>query len=137
MVNETFKAKLENEIRIKAVRSSGKGGQNVNKVSSKIEILFDVFNSDLLTESQKNLIREKNITDKNGILRVTSQLSRSQFVNREDALKKLLVILKKSLKVPRKRIKTKPTVKSKQDRLKVKKIISEKKKMRKFGIDEN
>lgn len=137
MINETFKAKLENEIKIKAVRSSGKGGQNVNKVSTKIEILFDVINSGLLTEAQKKLIKEKNIPDKNGILRVTSQLSRSQFVNREDAIEKLFKILKNSLKVPRKRIKTKPTVKSGQDRLKEKKIISEKKKRRRFDVDEN
>lgn len=137
MINETFKAKLEKEIKVKAVRSGGKGGQNVNKVSTKIEILFDVINSELLTESQKNLMKLKNVADKNGIIRVTSQMSRSQFLNREDAFEKLIDILKKSLTIPRKRIKTKPTVISKQERLKEKKIISEKKKLRKLKNDEN
>lgn len=137
MINETFKAKLEKELTVKAVRSSGKGGQNVNKVSTKIEVIFDVNNSALLTESQKTLINKKNKTDKNGFIRVTSQKSRSQFLNREDAVEKLIDIIKKSVKSPRKRIKTKPTVKSGQERMKVKKIISEKKKMRKFNTDED
>lgn len=135
MINKTFKAKLESEILIKAVRSSGKGGQNVNKVSSKIEVMFDVRNSALLSDEQKKLIFSKNITDKNGFIRVTSQKYRSQFLNREDAVDKLLEILKNSFKVKRKRIKTKPSVISAQERLKEKRIISEKKKMRKINSD--
>ncbi|MBN1634652.1 MAG: aminoacyl-tRNA hydrolase [Ignavibacteria bacterium] len=136
MIDETFKAKLEKEIKIKAVRSSGKGGQNVNKVSSKIELIFDVNSSLLLTEEQKRIILEKNITDKKGCIRITSQISRSQNLNKEDAIDKLMMLIKKSVKIPRKRLKTKPTKISKEDRLKWKKIISEKKKMRKFKTDE-
>ena len=136
MIDESFKAKLEKEISIKAVRSSGKGGQNVNKVSSKIELIFDVKNSVLLLESQKQIILNKNITDKNGCIRITSQKSRSQFINKEDAVDKLIRLIKISVKIPRKRLKSKPPKVSKEDRLKQKKIISEKKKMRKLNPDE-
>lgn len=137
MIDTVFKAKLEKEVKIKAVRSSGKGGQNVNKVSSKIELIFDVKNSILLTEEQKQIILKKNITDKNGYIRITSQTSRSQYLNKEDALEKLVRLIKNSVKKPRKRIKTKPTKISKEDRLKQKKIISEKKKLRQLNSDEN
>lgn len=137
MIETTFKAKLEKEAKIKAVRSSGKGGQNVNKVSSKIELIFNVKNSILLTEEQKQIILKKNITDKNGYIRITSQTSRSQYLNKEDALEKLVRLIKNSVKKPRKRLKTKPTKISKEDRLKQKKIISEKKKLRKLNSDEN
>ena len=136
MIDETFKAKLEKEISIKAVRSSGKGGQNVNKVSSKIELIFDVGNSVLLPEEHKQIILKKNITDKNGCIRITSQKSRSQYLNKEDAVDKLIRLIKNSVKIPRKRLKSKPTKVSKEDRLKQKKIVSEKKKMRKLYPDE-
>jgi ribosome-associated protein len=136
MIDESFKAKLEKEISIKAVRSSGKGGQNVNKVSSKIELVFDVNNSVILPDYQKQIILTKKITDKNGCIRITSQKSRSQYLNKEDAVDKLIRLIKNSVKIPRKRLKSKPTKVSKEGRLKEKKIVSEKKKMRKLNPDE-
>jgi len=130
MLDISFKEKLEKEISVKAVRSSGKGGQNVNKVSTKIEIIYDVINSGLLTEVQKNVILRKNLTTQNGLIRVTSQKYRSQNMNKVDAVEKLFDLLKSSLKTKRKRIKTKPTATSKTERRKEKKQKSEIKKMR-------
>ncbi len=73
------------ELTFRFSRSGGPGGQNVNKLETKVELLFDVARSAGLTDEQKQLIltREKNRIDADGMLRVTSQESRSQFENRE------------------------------------------------------
>lgn len=122
------------EIEIKASRSSGKGGQNVNKVSTKIELVFDVNASELLNEEEKSLVMEKlaNRISKEGKLVLQSQESRSQFTNKEIAIEKLYTLLENALKKEKPRKKTKPSIAKKQERLQGKKVISEKKKQRNF-----
>ncbi len=125
------------EFSIKATRSSGKGGQNVNKVSSKVELSFNVPASALLTEKEKALLMEKwtNRLTQDGTLRIVSQEDRSQLRNKEIAIKKFYDLLKKSLQKPKKRIATKPSKVVKEERLKEKKINSDKKEIRKGFID--
>lgn len=122
------------EIEIKASRSSGKGGQNVNKVSTKIELVFDVNSSEILNEEEKFLISHKlsNRISKEGKLILQSQESRSQLMNKEIVIKKLYEILESALKKEKPRKKTKPTKAKKEQRLQVKKEISQKKKSRNF-----
>ena len=135
-----IKNNFYNEFIFTAVRSSGKGGQNVNKVSSKIELTFDVLNSSLLNDEEKNiiLIKLSKRINKDGVLRITEQSDRSQFVNKGNAIKRFYELMEKAFKKEKKRKKTKPTKISKEKRLISKKIISEKKSLRnKFIQDDN
>ncbi len=122
------------EIEIKASRSSGKGGQNVNKVSTKIELVFDVNNSELLSDEEKSVVQQKlsNRISKEGKLILQSQESRSQLINKEIAIKKLYELLEAALKKEKPRKATKPSKAKKEQRLQVKKVISEKKQNRNF-----
>lgn len=128
---------LENELKFLAVRSGGKGGQNVNKVSTKIELYLDVNKSSVLTEEEKSLIISKLKTrvSSDGILRIVSQTERSQLQNKIVAKKKFFELLTQAFKKEKKRKKTNPSKASKVTRLKMKKIISEKKSLRVKKID--
>lgn len=97
------------ECNFKAVRSSGAGGQHVNKVSSKIELSFSLLQSDGLSELEKDRLQEKisNWLSKDDILVLTCSESRSQHRNKELVIKKLLSILKEGLIVSKERVKTK------------------------------
>ena len=121
------------ELRFKFARSGGKGGQNINKVETKVELLFDVVNSPSLSDHQRNIIRKnlKSQIDSDGVLHLVSQESRSQWKNREDAVRKFIELLQKTLKPKKKRIKTKITLGGKEKRLTLKKHRGEIKKMRK------
>ncbi|MBI3502782.1 MAG: aminoacyl-tRNA hydrolase [Bacteroidetes bacterium] len=123
---------FEKEIFYRASRSSGKGGQNVNKVSTKVELNFDVANSKLLTNEQKQKISEKLFQhiNKEGILKVTAETSRSQLENKFIALKKFHKLIHDCFREKKKRIITKATRTSKEKRIKQKKIRSELKKSR-------
>ncbi len=124
---------LLNELTFKAVRSSGSGGQNVNKVSTKVELRFDIENSEFLTEEDKKRIAKKlkNRISNEGILIITSDTERTQLRNKNNAIEIFFELLEEALKKPKKRKKTKPTQASKEKRLKEKKIQSEKKQFRK------
>ncbi len=89
----------EEELTFTASRSSGPGGQNVNKVSTRMTLCFDLENSESFSEEQKAKIREKLATriTKNGILRVTSQKHRSQSANRELALERFIALINEAL----------------------------------------
>ncbi len=114
-------------------RSSGAGGQHVNKVSSKVELRFNVFNSQLLSDEEKELIVSniQSSLTKEGILQVVSQASRSQTRNKKDCIEKFYKILVKALQVPKVRKKTKPSIKWHAERLKDKKYKAERKQRRK------
>jgi ribosome-associated protein len=120
---------FENELKFQASRSGGKGGQNVNKVSTKIELNFDIPNSKLLDDEEKNIltVKLKNKLDKNGILKIVSQNERSQYLNKLDAIKKFNKLIEKAFKKEKVRRKTKPSLISKEERLISKKIDSRKK----------
>ena len=113
-------------------RSSGKGGQNVNKIESKVEISFNVSQSKGLQANQIIIIKEEAKKLINGeILKFVSSKYRSQFFNKEDAQNKLITYLKNCLKPKIKRLKTKPTLKSKINKQKEKQAKSDKKELRK------
>ena len=125
-----------NELVFKAVRSSGSGGQNVNKVSTKVELRFDVEHSEFLTGDEKTRIfkKLKNRISNEGILIITSDTERTQLRNKNKAVELFFNLLEQALKKPKKRKKTKPTRASKEKRLKEKKVQSEKKQLRKGGL---
>jgi ribosome-associated protein len=128
---------LDKEFTFKASRSGGKGGQNVNKVSTKVELYFDVQNSAILNEDQKNrlFVKLRNRISKDGILSVVSQTERSQLGNKELAIEKFYGLLAQALFVPKKRKPTKPGKAVKEKRLKEKKKRGEKKKNRGRGFE--
>lgn len=99
------------ELSFKAIRSSGAGGQHVNKTSSKIELTFDLENSLSLTESEKLLLKNKlssKLTNEN-VLILFCEETRSQHKNKELAIKRFLSLLKTNLIRPKKRKPTKPS----------------------------
>jgi ribosome-associated protein len=123
---------FESEIYFKTSRSSGSGGQNVNKVSTKVELNFDVVNSKLLTEAQRQIILSKlgSRINKEGVLKVVVQETRSQFENKEIALRKFRELMAFAFHKAKKRIKTKVSKGAREKRIQSKKRRSEIKKGR-------
>lgn len=115
---------LSAEFVFQASRSSGPGGQNVNKVNSKIELRFNIQESNILTEDQKQILLAK-LSAKislDGFLIVISQRDRSQLVNKEDAVTKLYGLIEKALQPVKRRKSTRPTRSSVEKRLAGKRI---------------
>ncbi|MFY9150555.1 MAG: alternative ribosome rescue aminoacyl-tRNA hydrolase ArfB [Prolixibacteraceae bacterium] len=114
------------ELQFLTSRSSGPGGQNVNKVNSKVEVRLDIPNSALLSDDQKAILQTKLSTkiSSEGILSVLSQKDRSQLVNKEDAIRKLNLLISKALTPAKRRKSTRPTKSSVEKRLSTKKIKS-------------
>ncbi len=124
---------FSNEVKYSTARSSGPGGQNVNKVNTKVTIYFNINDSQLLSSNQKTQIHDKlkSRINQEGILILHCDKTRSQIKNKEIALATLNSIISQALKPVKKRISTKPTKASKLKRLQSKKILSEKKSSRK------
>ncbi|MEP3838219.1 MAG: alternative ribosome rescue aminoacyl-tRNA hydrolase ArfB [Algibacter sp.] len=118
-----------NELTFKAIRSSGSGGQHVNKVSSKVELTFNLFNSIVLNDIQKErlVVKLKNRLTKDGVLILQCDESRSQHKNKQLVIKRFLELIKTSLIIPKKRKTTKVPKSVIKKRLKSKRQLSEKK----------
>jgi len=120
------------ELQFRTSRSGGPGGQNVNKLETRVELLFDVRTSPSLTEQQRHLLVERlgSRVDSDGILHISSQRSRSQWENKQATIKKLVSLLRSAFAIRKKRVKTAPTKGSKEIRLQRKKRHARKKKLR-------
>ena len=139
-MNLTVNSKLEipvNEIQWRFSRSSGAGGPNVNKTDSRVENVFNVFESKTLTPYQKHRIStQAEIKLINGCICIAVQDKRTQYQNRQLALSRLASILRELLKPPpKKRRETKPTRSSQRKRVESKKKRGELKKSRQSKID--
>jgi ribosome-associated protein len=120
------------EITFKTSRSGGAGGQNVNKVATKVLLEFDVLGSNLLDEVQKAIVLEKLSTkiNTNGVLQIVAQTERNQLGNKELALKKFHKLISNCFVTKKKRKPTKPSKEAKERRLKTKKKTAELKVLR-------
>src|SRR4051812_26872017 len=99
------------ELEVRATRAGGPGGQHVNKSSTRIELTWNIESSRVLTDEQRNRLRDKlgGRMDGSGSIRVVASESRSQARNREDAERRLAALLKRALVVPKARRKTRPS----------------------------
>jgi ribosome-associated protein len=125
---------LLKEAEFRFSRSSGKGGQNVNKVETKVELIFNVTDSEMLDDVQKEKIikRLASRIDREGNLRIVSQTGRTQLSNRKNTVDKFVKLVFSALRKEKKRIKTERTLSSRVQVLEKKKKHSEKKRVRSF-----
>ena len=126
------------ELKFRAVRSGGAGGQHVNKVSTKVELTLNLASSKAFNESEKERLYKKlnkRITTENKLL-VQCDESRSQHKNREIAEDRLLKLIEEALKIPKRRKKTSPSKASVEKRLKTKRVVAMKKTSRQKPEDD-
>jgi ribosome-associated protein len=121
------------ELRFQTSRSSGPGGQHVNKTESRVELFFNIDASTLLADEEKERLQRKlkKRINADGELIITSESTRSQIRNKEDCIKKFYELIEKALAVEKKRVATRPTLAARKKRLEAKRLQSEKKQYRK------
>lgn len=126
-----------NEIKWRFSRSSGPGGQNINKIESRVEIIFNICKSNVLNSYQKVILLEKlNHKIRNGSISIQVQEKRTQFENRQLAIHKLIALLNEELaSKPKTRKMTKPTKSSQKRRVESKKKRSELKRNRQTTLE--
>lgn len=136
MIQITENIKInEDDIREEFIRSSGPGGQNVNKVATAVQLRFDVRHSPSLPEEVKERLIKLagNRITEDGELIITAKRFRTQGKNREDALRRLIDLIQKAAQKPKVRRRRKISLISKYRRLEEKRKISEKKRQRRFS----
>lgn len=125
----------DTEVEFQSARSSGPGGQNVNKLETKVILRFNVATSASLSETQREILQEKlasRLTNE-GVLVIASQEHRSQSANREAAIARFVNLLQDALKPVRKRIPTRPGMAARETRLGLKKQRQQLKQRRQKG----
>jgi ribosome-associated protein len=120
------------ELRFRFSRSSGPGGQHVQKSSTRVELLFDVASSPSLTDEQRARVAERlsGYVDSAGVLHLVAQSERSQWRNREEVVERFQALMRKALRPRKRRRSTRPTAASKEKRLRKKRLRSETKRRR-------
>lgn len=124
----------ESELTFSFIRSSGPGGQNVNKVATAVQLRFDISSPVSLTEEIRTRLISlagRKVT-KDGVLIIEAKRYRTQEKNRQDAIERLIDLIDRASKKPKRRIKTNPTAGSNLRRIETKKKLSEKKRLRKY-----
>jgi ribosome-associated protein len=126
---------FDGELRFQMSRSSGPGGQNVNKVNSKVTLVFNIPQSTILSEEEKTELNTKlaHKLDSEGNLQIQSQEKRSQLQNKEIAVRKFYEVVAKAFQKKKTRKASKPSKAAIEQRLKEKKAQSEKKRIRRGG----
>lgn len=139
MENQLNEEEVSREVLFKATRSSGKGGQHVNKVATRVEAYLDIAEASCFSPEQKEILLEKlaGKLSQAGLLQVNSEEGRSQLMNKERALKKMLALLEKALKPRKPRKKTRPGRAAIEKRLREKTLLSRKKEVRRKPSERN
>ncbi|WP_016775670.1 alternative ribosome rescue aminoacyl-tRNA hydrolase ArfB [Anaerophaga thermohalophila] len=131
-----YKRDFSSEFRFSASRSGGAGGQNVNKVNTKVELRFSIPESSILSDREKELLISRlsgKLTSKNELV-ITADNHRSQLKNKEEAVKRFYSLIRWGLRPVKRRIPTKPSKTVKEKRLETKRKHSEKKNRRRWDI---
>ena len=125
---------LLKELKFKTSRSSGAGGQNVNKVSSKVTLIFNIPNSIVINDENKEILKRK-LSKKitlEGNIQISSSVDRSQLMNKKKTIERFLKLIDAAFEPEEIRIATKPSRQAKEKRLIKKSIVSEKKQLRRI-----